>query len=85
MFIFAPHFLHLYLLIRQSPFLIQMMTVSGPALSSQSLFRSIVKDACFVAGLQGRPVVLFIQEGLSKEGMKDVASLMVEGNFGCCY
>eukprot|EP00795_Rhopilema_esculentum_P014239 gene14239-5264_t len=57
----------------------KMMTVLGPALSTQSHFRSIVKDACFVAGLQGRPIVLFIQEGLSKEGMKDVASLMVEG------
>ncbi len=55
------------------------MNVSSKALKCRKDFHSVVKDACFVAGLQGKPVVLFIPEGLNKEGWQDVAALLDEG------
>ena len=55
------------------------MTASRCALTNQAKFRSILKDACYVAGLQGRPIIVYIPEGLNKEGMQDVAAMLVEG------
>ena len=55
------------------------MTVNRSALTNQTKFRSILKDACYVAGLQGRPIIVYIPEGLNKEGMQDVAAMLIEG------
>lgn len=57
----------------------QILSVSGAALMDHLQFRSIVKDACFVAGLQGKPVVLYIAENLCKDGLQDVAALLTDG------
>ena len=35
--------------------------------------------ASFIAGLQGKQVVLFVPEGVNDESMQDISSLMVEG------
>ena len=58
-----------------------MLRVSGHALKDRLQFRSVVKDACLVAGLQGKPVILYINENLCREGLKDVAALVTDGKF----
>ena len=63
------------------PLQFQIFRVSGAALNDQLLFRSIIKSACIVAGLQGKPVILYIVENLCKEGLKDIAALIAYGGY----
>ncbi len=56
------------------------MSVNEAALKCRNLFHSVIKDACLVAGLQGKPIVLFIPEGLYREGLEAVAAILSEGN-----
>eukprot|EP00794_Sanderia_malayensis_P003656 gene3656-4173_t len=58
---------------------IKVMNVTNKALKCRKELHSMIKDACFVAGLQGKPIVLFIPEGLTTECWQDVAALINEG------
>ena len=41
--------------------------------------------ASFIAGLQGKPVVLFVPEGVNDDSLQDICSLMAEGKICFCY
>ena len=57
----------------------QLMEAEQSQFQSQEELRMQIKTAGYIAGLQGKQVVLFIPEGLDPNAMKDICSLMAEG------
>ena len=60
-------------------FLFQLIEVQRSQFQSQEDLRQQIKMASFIAGLQGKQVVLFVPEGVNDESMQDICSLMAEG------
>ena len=60
-------------------FLFQLIEVQRSQFQSQDDLRQQIKMASFIAGLQGKQVVLFVPEGVNDESMQDICSLMAEG------
>ena len=69
------NFYYLFLLF----FLFQLIEVQRSQFQSQEDLRQQIKMASFIAGLQGKQVVLFVPEGVNDESMQDICSLMAEG------
>ena len=61
----------------------QLMEAEQSQFQSQEELRMQIKTAGYIAGLQGKQVVLFIPEGLDPNAMKDICSLMAEGVWLC--
>ena len=59
--------------------LFQLIEVQRSQFQSQEDLRQQIKMASFIAGLQGKQVVLFVPEGVNDESMQDICSLMAEG------
>ena len=59
--------------------LFQLIEVQRSQFQSQEDLRQQIKMASFIAGLQGKQVVLFAPEGVNDESMQDICSLMAEG------
>ena len=59
----------------------QFIEVQRSQFQSQEDLRQQIKLASFIAGLQGKPVVLFVPEDVNDESMQDICSLMCEGKF----
>ena len=57
----------------------QLIELQRSQFQNQEDFRQQIKVASFIAGLQGKPVVLFVPEGVDDEAMQDICSLMAEG------
>lgn len=60
-------------------FVFQLIEVQRSQFQSQEDLRQQIKMASFIAGLQGKQVVLFVPEGVNDESMQDICSLMAEG------
>lgn len=45
----------------------------------QGDLRQQIKEASYIAGLQGKPVVLFVPEDQTDESLQDICTVMVEG------
>lgn len=60
-------------------FLFQLIEVQRSQFQSQEDLRQQIKMASFIAGLQGKQVVLFVPEGVNDKSMQDICSLMAEG------
>jgi len=59
--------------------LFQLIELQRSQFQSQEDLRQQIKMASFIAGLQGKQVVLFVPEGVNDESMQDICSLMAEG------
>lgn len=57
----------------------KFIEVQRSQFQSQEDLRQQIKLASFIAGLQGKPVVLFVPEDVNDESMQDICSLMCEG------
>lgn len=55
------------------------MEAKPSAVQSREELRQQIKAAGYIAGLQGKQIVLFVPEGLTDPGMEDICSLMAEG------
>ena len=58
---------------------VQLIELQRSQFQRQEDVRQQIKVASFIAGLQGKPVVLFVPEGVDDDSMQDVCSLMAEG------
>ena len=66
-------------------FLLQLIEIQRSQFQSQEDLRQQIKVASFIAGLQGKPVVLFVPEGVCDCSMQDICSLMSEGKYRLFY
>ena len=57
----------------------QFIEVQRSQFQSKEDLRQQIKLASFIAGLQGKSVVLFVPEGVDDESMQDICSFMSEG------
>ena len=60
-------------------FFSQFIEVQRSQFQSKEDLRQQIKLASFIAGLQGKSVVLFVPEGVDDESMQDICSFMSEG------
>ncbi|XP_048580282.1 dynein heavy chain domain-containing protein 1 isoform X3 [Nematostella vectensis] len=57
----------------------KLMEAQATHFQSREQLRQQIKTASYVAGIQGKPVVLFIPEGVEDSSLEDVNTLMAEG------
>ena len=62
-----------------SSYFSQFIEVQRSQFQSKEDLRQQIKLASFIAGLQGKSVVLFVPEGVDDESMQDICSFMSEG------
>lgn len=57
------------------------MELQAAHFQSKEEQRQQIKSASYVAGVQGKPVVLFVPEDQTDDTLQDICALMVEGVF----
>ena len=59
----------------------QLMELQSSHFQSNQEQRHQIKAASYVAGVQGKPVVLFVPEDQTDDTLQDICAVMVEGRF----